>query len=121
MESGHNATEQTLLKTKYLLGHSQFSTNCEPALPLGPGWSSSCSHSKTSTKALIFKNIQSKKIIHQSFNLKLNGYQKHEISDTQHKQQLFTIDAESVTYFGSLRDTNVKILNILNTGVTKQD
>lgn len=61
LESGHNVMEQTLLRTKYLLGHSQFSTNCEPALPLDLGWSSSCLHSKTSIKALIFKNIQIKK------------------------------------------------------------
>lgn len=61
MESRHNAMEQTLLRTKYLLGHSQFSTNCEPALPLDLGWSTTCSHSKTSNNALIFKKIHSKK------------------------------------------------------------
>lgn len=105
MESGHNTMEQTLLRSKYLLGHSQFSTNCEPALPLDIRWSSSWSHS---TKALIFKNIQSKKSYIEWLN------QKYDIPDTQHRQQLFTINAEIVTYFGSLRD-------ILNTGVTKQD
>lgn len=108
MESGHNAMEQTLLRSKYLRGHSQFSTICEPALPLDLGWPSSCSHS---TKALIFKKNQSK-ISYLEWL-----HQKYEIPDTQHKQQLFTINAEIVTYFGSLRDT----LNILNTGVTKQD
>lgn len=113
MESGHNAMEQMLLKTKYLLGHSQFSTNCEPALPLDLAWSSSCSHSKTITEALIFKNIQSKK------NLKLNDCIKNMRFQTLNTNS--SCDAEIVTYFGSLSDTNVKILNISNTGVTKQD